>query len=612
MRRLDAAVSAVMLAAGAAYIPLAAQFFPSPPRLIGHDYEYFLPLLLAGRYWIARNGILAIPYFSPAFCGGLPFLANPQSIFYSAPQLFSLMMDPVRAFLATTILFAWLGGLGTFLLMRQRFAASLPAAGLAAVVFMCNTFLLHRMAVGQITYHVIGLVPLLCHLLLTPLQRSADRRAIARAAGAAAGSAMILAYVVYAGAANIAVPIALTAAAVWLLHALLRRPVPSFWLLAPAAAILGGALAAIKLMPALVFIHQFPQPEPLWIWSHPGEEIRTLLAALFWPGAIPNLPGQEEFDYGVGFIPPIMILAGLAAALARGAWRCRPRLSAWLKLGALGLILAVPLWLNCGGPHFAAWLKTLPYLGENHVLLRWFLIYILPLGLAAGLILDYWTDAAETRGVVALAGIVATVAFISSAGQPYYLRQPQDIARALAADHGRIPKLISEMIYNTHPVLTADRALREYGHVPAIVGIGGSTVPRRNDALVKGLSAYPCYEPLFGFRLQNFPTTLGPGSALRDPVCYLYGPENDCRPGDPFPRSAAPAAAAFAAYRPFHFVLPLWQILSNSMTLAAAAVTILGLALAFWVWLRSLRQPPPASFEAVSRVGAILEIDRRR
>jgi hypothetical protein len=579
IRRLDAAVVAVLLAAGIAYIPLAAQFLPAPSGRLGHDYAYYLPLLLAGKYWIARNGVLAIPYFSPAFCGGLPLLANPRSIFYSAPQLFSLVMDPVQAFLATTVLSAWLAGLGAFLLLRRRFAASLPASGLAAAAFMFNTFLLHRMAIGHVAFHVIGLAPLLCHLLLTPLRWSVDRRrAVARAAAAVAGAGMILAYTVYAGACNITVPMALTAVAVWLLHALLRRPAPSFWVLAPAAAVLGGALAAMMLVPAAVLLGRLPRPEPLRIFPDTVSAITALAGGLFWPGLVPNAPNKHEYDYGVGLVPFVALLAGLSAVLARGTWRRWPGLAGWLKLGALGVVLALPPWLNSGGPQFAAWLGTVPYIGENVTLIRWFLIYILPISLGTGLILDHWTARAEVRAVLALAGIVATAAAGLIADQSYYLRQP----------------------YDPLPVLAADRALRAHGRVPAISGIGGGGWPRPNDALVEGLSAFPCYEPLFGYRLQTFPKALGRGSALRDPACYLYGRENGCRPGDPFPPSAARSAAAFAAYRPFPFVLPWWQSWADRITLAAAAATMLALALAFRGWLRGRRQAPLPSSEAAA------------
>ncbi|MGH7036768.1 MAG: hypothetical protein ACREE4_09885 [Stellaceae bacterium] len=567
-----------LLVGAIAYIPLAAQFFPGSNGKLGHDYEYFLPLLLAGKYWIAKNGVFTVPYFSPAFCGGLPFIANPQSIFYSVPQLLSWRVDPVKAYLVTTVLSAWIGGAGGFLLMRMRFAASVPAAGLAAMIFMFNSFLLHRMAIGHATYYVVGLLPLLCYLLLAPLQRAADCwEAVARGAGVAAGSGAILAYIVYAGAGNLAVPIALTVVAVWMMHALLRPPAVWFWVLAPVAALLGGALAAAKLVPTLVFLAQFPRPGSVELFPDAGQMLRMLYGALFLPSLRPTFPGMHEFDYGVGIVPLIAIGSALYVAIKRRDWRHPPRLVTLLKLVALALVLAIPLWLNCGSAEFAAWLKTLPYVGENVTLVRWFLLYLLPLSLLAGLILDNRVNVPELRAALSLAGMAVTVLVMFSADQSYYLQQP----------------------YDPRPVLVANRELVENGRVPFVVGIGGRGAPRRNDALISGLSAYPCYEPVFGYALESFPKAFVVGSALRNPACYLYGRENGCRPGDIFLSSQS--AAAFAAYRPFPFVLPLWQWRANLLTKSGGCLVVLGLT---WALCDRIRRSLRMGSNAVAGVRA--------
>jgi len=101
------------------------------------------------------------------------------------PALLSLFLDPVTSIVVTTLLSAAAGGIATFLLLRRRFAASLEASVLAGIIFLCNGFVLHRMMIGHVTYHVVALVPLLCHVLLTPLPlerpaRSTDRCTAAR------------------------------------------------------------------------------------------------------------------------------------------------------------------------------------------------------------------------------------------------------------------------------------------------------------------------------------------------------------------------------------------------------------------------------------------------
>ncbi|HKS88895.1 MAG TPA: hypothetical protein VJR70_05605 [Stellaceae bacterium] len=303
---------AVLLVSGLIYARFCFGFFPPPSGRLGGDYSYFLPLLLAGRYWIAANGPLAVPHFTPAFCGGLPFLANPQSIFYSMPQLLGAIVDPERAFFLTTVLFAWAGGIGMFLLLRQRFRTSPPAAALGGVVFLFNGFLLYRMAIGHVPYHAVGLLPLLCWALLTPIGGQAN--GFYRACAAIAGAAALLTYFVYGGAPHLIVPAAIAVIAVWLLLAVVDRPLWSFWPVGLAAGVLAAAAGAAKLAPALAFVAPFPRSE-LWIFPDFGDAASVLVRGLFLPWTLPAWWGKYETELGLGPAPLVLLVFGGCAAI---------------------------------------------------------------------------------------------------------------------------------------------------------------------------------------------------------------------------------------------------------------------------------------------------------
>ncbi|HKS88816.1 MAG TPA: hypothetical protein VJR70_05190 [Stellaceae bacterium] len=561
-----------LLLSGAIYAGFAAGFFPNPSGRLGEDYSYFLPLLLAGRYWIAVNGLWPPPVFSPAFCGGLPLLANPQSIFYSLPQALAQFVDPETSFYLTAVLSAWLGGVGTFLLLRRRFEASVAAASLGAAMFLFNGFLLYRMAIGHATYHTLGLLPLLCWALLAPLAGRPDRAW--RAALAIAGSGAMLAYIVYAGAPNMVVPLALAALAVWLLHALVHRPIWSFWPFGLAAGLLAAIAGAAKLVPAAVYVGNFARDGGLYLFPDPATALSALFRAFFVPSTLPDFPERHEFEFGLGLAPLLLIVAGACVAIARGgvAWRrVGPRRA--LVAGVLAAVLAVPLWLNIGGPDFAAWLQKLPYIGENGMLVRWFVIWQLPLTIAAALLLDFILAGARARGAAALVGIAATVAQTLIADIGHYRHQPYDPAAILAAD----------------------RALRVTGAPPPVTAIAARGHFPDNDGLAAGQSSFPCYEPLFGYKLQSFPWGLRvgklsqPAHRLRNPACYIYGTANDCTPGDTFTPEQRAAEAAFAAYRPFLYRVPWWQRAADLASIAGLAAILAGLALGLCGSLRRHR-----------------------
>ena len=92
--------------AAAALIAHAAIFLPYHPNqdgYLGHDYGYFLLQLLAGAFWLQNNGLFAVPWFTPAFCSGIPFYPNPQSLYYSLPQFLTFAVGPVQALQVTFV-----------------------------------------------------------------------------------------------------------------------------------------------------------------------------------------------------------------------------------------------------------------------------------------------------------------------------------------------------------------------------------------------------------------------------------------------------------------------------------------------------------------------------
>ena len=126
----------------------------------------------------------------------------------------------------------------------------------------------------------------------------------------------------------------------------------------------------------------------------------------------------------------------------------------------------------------------------------------------------------------------------------------------------------------------------------SIEAIGGprDQLAGRNDGLTKGVSQIACYQPLLGYRLEKFPRApLRPGPViapigdvinLKNPACYLYPQENNCRPGDHFTIDSLDDAVAFMTYRPFPFERPDWQDAASGVSLAALAATLAFLLMA--------------------------------
>src|SRR5436853_2933021 len=148
-------VSATVLVA---YYILFGSYFPNANGRLGHDYMQQLPNLLAGYYWFQNNGLLSIPWFNPAQCGGVPFYADAGHGFYSLPQFLVLVFNPVLAIKITFFFFALAGYFGFYFLLKRRFRIKQSFALLGATLFLFNGFYAHRMMIGH-PFHAFMLLP---------------------------------------------------------------------------------------------------------------------------------------------------------------------------------------------------------------------------------------------------------------------------------------------------------------------------------------------------------------------------------------------------------------------------------------------------------------------
>ena len=80
-----------------AYHLIFGAYYPLQNGLMGSDYSGALGAFTDGYLWFRTNGFLTPPWFTPSFCGGQAFFADPQSGFYSVPQFLGFVMDPLAA-----------------------------------------------------------------------------------------------------------------------------------------------------------------------------------------------------------------------------------------------------------------------------------------------------------------------------------------------------------------------------------------------------------------------------------------------------------------------------------------------------------------------------------
>lgn len=570
-------------------------FYPASNGNIGHDFAYYLSRLLDGYYWFLNNGPFEPHWFTPSFCGGVPAFANPQDMYYSVPQWLTFISQPLTAVYATHIIFAVIGFVGFYALLRLSFQTSKWTALLGATLFLFNGFYGYRMVVGHISFHSFMLAPLVTFLLLQNPGRVEAPVALERLRSLlfVTFAAVLMSYTVYSAGLYQTVPVGLFIMFAGIIHGQWYGGRINFWLMLSATTILSVILSWPKLGPAFSFLAQYdrssyllPGVDSVWgllvltfqtVFLRPeGTTGREFLTNAQW-----NI-GQHELEYGVTIVPFILIAIGAAFYIFKRVQEKSFSLTPTkvISIAVVILIIALPMALNYYSIWWNSVLKETPFLRNSSTLIRWFCLYVPVVVLAAALCFEKTKWFEKFRFHLAVTGIAVVVLTNLSAGNELYHNQnypPKYVTQgySIAQERGVPPAIRDIYVFKD-----AQGKVRR--------------PPFKNDALVSGGSQLYCYEAIFGYRLEYFPREpLQVGRIdkiidghynIKNPACYVYPEENSCKPGSHFSVEERDKAVAFASHKPFEFKIPSHQAWLNVLSAFVSIAFVI-----FWICYPLLR-----------------------
>ncbi|MCY2961625.1 MAG: hypothetical protein NTY35_15795 [Planctomycetota bacterium] len=542
------------------YALVHLRWLPGPDGLVGHDWSYVLPRLLAGAYWIEQNGPLEVPWFTPAFNGGTPFFAHPANAYASVLQLLVQFVGPIAAAQAVLVGGAAVGYVGTWLLARRALGASNAASILAATIFAWSGFHATRMLVGHAGFHSSVLVPLAAYWILRPVDPARRTLQLARD-GALAG--LVVAYMLLSGNVYGLPPAVLAVTALACVHALRSGSARDAAWRAAIALAAGLLMCGAKLWAGFAFLGNAPRTG----YPLPGFDgivtgivgvARCLFLRVPVNGADAGVVnsryalGGHELDFGVTWIPVVLFV--LWSAHGSAPWRERARALRKRPIAAAlcALVLAVPFAVNVHGESWTAFLKSLPVLSSSSNLLRWLWTYV-PLAAIAAALASDGIRASERRRAWLAAVACAAVVLLSALADPgariervYDPARIESAARALRGGADVVPIRRNNVVWN------------ERGEPTRPIG--------RDDLLAAGASQLLAYEPLFGYDLEWFPMgTLHPGDPFeatgdelnfKDPASFVFPARNGGKAGSHFRRDDRERLAAFLDYRAIEWSKP--------------------------------------------------------
>ena len=645
----------VFILALLAFHLIFAPYFPTATGMLGHDYVGGIPGLLDGYIWFKQNGLFSVPWFSPSFCGGQAYYADPQSGYWSLPQILTILTDPLSAFYLSHLIMASAGFWGMYLLGNRNIKLSLLGSLAAATIFMFNGFFSHRMIAGHTGYQAFMLLPMTAYLLTADRATRAwsrDDMKMALIAG------LLIAYWLQSGLTSLMVPAAL---AVLALVSMVDIKHPGALKISVRRGLVAGvialALCASKLLASIELMRRFPRTSyPLPGFGDVIDILRVVFASLFYSSqhafdiaqplwrnmrwaALPH-----EMAFGLTVIPlcimvlsvgkslltrfggsdsdlkkfklePIFLLAILFILLQWMSSKPNFNISitavifiifmallvflfiikanklSWeinsirgLPFAILSLVILVPFLMLYYSPHWNALLKSIPLISSTSAPLRWLIILVPLIALWTGQLVDQF----NFKIPIAAICIVGVPLLNGLEDRDFYLNQS---------------------IYDPAEVLSYYRSVRQGEVSPGIERIADARSKERHgvlkmDGLVRGESPLQCYNPLFGYRLENFradPLREGPVTDevgtdqlnLRNPACLIYPAENECHPWDGFRRDQREQALRFAHYQPYEFNVSTLQTGANYLSiltlLASLALLSWFLIVAIWRLIKGWR-----------------------
>jgi len=586
--------SGALLFVGAMWVGLYAWLFLPyfNTGQLGGDYSYFLPKLLDEHLYARLNGWLAPQWFTPSFCGGFIGLANPQSTYWSLPHLLTALVSPRWAVFATMLVFAAIGGIGTYLFLRLRYC-HWPAL-ICGLLFASNGYHVARMLEGHLGHHGFMLVPLVAWLLAKNHAAITTWTYWRHVAWTALG----LAYLVLGGAAPILPQWALTLL-LFLAFAHLTGVMRLQRSLATLAmsATLGALLLGPVLLAMLSFMHWNPRT-----WS-PLPQFDTVLNSLLYGTSMILSPMRDtaalwrqvvnpeallewhEFEYGLTVFPLLVLTAYFVQRISgpRVSWPKPSDRTFWVGLLLFAGLAMLPFIINGWlGATFVQLVRGLPILGSTSSLFRW---YVIPMSAVLLLTAVLLARLLEHRKSSYSAVTALTALLLIGLHYGYLIKPEIDSRRSVYLDH---------TIEQTYAQKRTDPRHQ-------IVGIAAYTGVQRNDAFTESNSQKLCYEAALGYQLQGMKDVLAPGNIdivvagklnMFNPSCYVYPHENTCAPGTRFDLQRRDAMLDFARYRPLPYSVPKLHQSLVLLSLLAMLVTLLLLIQPLLTWAYRLFRMP--------------------
>tara|TARA_B100000902_G_scaffold125645_1_gene125297 strand:- start:206 stop:2017 length:1812 start_codon:yes stop_codon:yes gene_type:complete len=554
---------------------LFQNFFPNNEGYLGHDFEQFVPNLIFGKIWF-ENNFISIPWFTPSFCCGIPFYADPQSTFYSIYQLIFILFDPIISIKLVFFLLSFFSYFGMFLLIR-KFGFSKYSGLLCASLFLFNGFFVYRSIIGHVAYLSYIFVPLYCFILIKSYEKKTYKSIIFYLLL----SSIIFANFFHSGSGPILLIILSSIFFIVLLYAHFQNSIKIFFNFF-ISLLLGISISLSKITSSLFLLSNFPR-------EYPPTEFNSFLAYIknffnsfflevdqkyFNESLISMISfGRHEMEYSLSIVPIISLF--LIVLLDKKYLKINFKNFNFLII--LAIIFLVPVYFNLNFLNQYNFNSQIPIIKSTWVQFRWMAIYIIPIIFLTGLLIENIKINQQYKNYISIVFILILLSQNFIKDNTSYLKSASyNIQDSFDFNEKFEGGQIKPKINGPSVLLNKDGTIKK--------------ISTRNDAFYFSYSPLMCYQSLFGYNLEKLnkknikfysKRILSDGSILYytdinknkkeftffKPYCFLFPDENNCLPGDVFESDEFENMVNFLNYEKIDFKQNKIQIISNYISL---------------------------------------------
>ncbi len=549
---------------------------------LGHDYEQFVPNLIFGKIWF-QNNFLAIPWFAPSFCCGIPYFADPQSMFYSINQLVFLIFDPIQATKILFFILSIISFLGMFLLSKKLDFNKYTAL-LCASLFLFNGFFVYRAIIGHLAYLTYVFIPLFCFFLIKSFEKQNKKKRIVNLII----SSFIFANFFHSGSGPIILIITTSIICTILLYCIIKNNFKIFFNFF-LSLFLGSLISLSKIVSSLYFLSNFPRVYSSTEFNSIASYIKIFFSSFFVKPDIEYFNenvtaminfGTHEIDFFISIIPllSIFLLFFINKKIFYFDYKNIRNLLILL------IIFFIPIFFNINLFDQNDLISKTPILKSTWVQFRWMAIYILPLIILSGFLLENSKFSSRFKKYISFLFIIILISQNYLKDNSIYIETASYNMKDSEIFNEKLNKNFKPRIHGPSALINDDGTIKK--------------IRNRNDAFYYSFSPLFCYQPIFGYGLEKLKTKnikfdsrkiLNDKSILYysnineskntitffNPSCFLFPKENNCLPGDIFQDDEKQNLIKFLNYEKLNFNLSKIQIISNYISLISISLSLI-------------------------------------